>query len=60
MDVSVYALGSDTLEAIVNDEKGDATLALRCRDLFAGGGRTVEVEGPMMEDLAREVHLNFW
>ena len=39
----VYALGSDTLEAIVNDEKGDATLALRCRELFARGRRTVEV-----------------
>ena len=33
----VYALGSDTLEAIVNDEEGDATLALRCRDVFARG-----------------------
>jgi tRNA(Arg) A34 adenosine deaminase TadA len=56
----VYALGSDTLEAIVNDQEGDATLALRCRDVFARGGRTVEVEGPMVEDRAREVHLNFW
>jgi tRNA(Arg) A34 adenosine deaminase TadA len=56
----VYALGSDTLEAIVNDQEGDATLALRCREVFARGGRTVEVGGPMLEDRAREVHLNFW
>jgi tRNA(Arg) A34 adenosine deaminase TadA len=56
----VYALGSDTLEAIVNDEEGDATLAMRCREVFARGGRTVEVEGPMVEDRAREVHLDFW
>ena len=56
----VYALGSDTLEAIVNDGEGDATLAMRCREVFARGGRAVEVVGPMVEDRAREVHLNFW
>ena len=56
----VYALGSETLEAIVNDAQGDATLALRCREVFARGGRTVEVEGPMVENHARKVHLNFW
>jgi tRNA(Arg) A34 adenosine deaminase TadA len=56
----VYALGSDTLEAIVNDEQGDATLALRCREVLGRGGRTVEVEGPLVEDRARDVHLNFW
>ena len=56
----VYALSSDTLEAIVNDKQGDATLALRCREVFARGGRTIEVEGPMVEDRAREVHQGFW
>jgi tRNA(Arg) A34 adenosine deaminase TadA len=56
----VYALASETLEAIVNDEEGDATLSLRSREVFARGGRRVEVEGPMLEDCAGEVHLDFW
>jgi len=56
----VYALGSEALEAIVNDEEGNATLSLRSREVFARGGRRVEVEGPMLEDRAREVHLDFW
>jgi tRNA(Arg) A34 adenosine deaminase TadA len=56
----VYALSSETLEAIVNDEEGESRLALRCRRVFASGGRSVQVEGPMLEDRAREVHQNFW
>jgi hypothetical protein len=35
-------------------------LSLPCRELFARGGRTVEVEGPMLEDEAVEVHEDFW
>jgi tRNA(Arg) A34 adenosine deaminase TadA len=56
----VYGLSSETLEAIVNDREGGATLSLRCREVFARGGRKVEVEGPMLEDRAGEVHLDFW
>jgi tRNA(Arg) A34 adenosine deaminase TadA len=56
----VYALSSETLEAIVNDEEGESRLALRCREVFASGGRSVQVEGPLLEDRAREVHQNFW
>ena len=56
----VYGLGSETFEAIVSDQPGDWTLALRCRELFAKGGRRVEVDGPMLEDQAREVHQGFW
>jgi tRNA(Arg) A34 adenosine deaminase TadA len=41
----VYALSSEMLEAIVNDEKGESRLAVRCREVFAKGGRRVEVEG---------------
>jgi tRNA(Arg) A34 adenosine deaminase TadA len=56
----VYALSSETLQAIVNDEQGDSTLALSCRELFARGGRNIEVHGPILEDQAREVHQGFW
>jgi tRNA(Arg) A34 adenosine deaminase TadA len=56
----VYALSSEMLEAIVNDAEGESRLALRCREVFAKGGRRVEVEGPMLEDRARDVHQDFW
>lgn len=56
----VYALAGDTFKAIVNDNDGEATLGMPCRDVFARGGRAVEVAGPMLEDQAREVHLDFW
>lgn len=56
----VYALSSETLQEIVNDEEGSSTLALPCRELFARGGRRVEVEGPILEEQAREVHQDFW
>jgi tRNA(Arg) A34 adenosine deaminase TadA len=56
----VYALSSETLQEIANDEEGSSTLALPCRELFARGGRRVEVEGPILEEQAREVHRDFW
>jgi len=56
----VFALSSETLQRIVNDEEGDSTLALPCRALFARGGRRVEVRGPILEDQARKVHQGFW
>lgn len=56
----VYALSSETLRAIVNDEEGGSTLALSCREVFARGGRKVEVSGPTLEDQARAVHQGFW
>ena len=56
----VYALGSDTLMAIVKDASGSGTLALSCREVLARGGRTVEVSGPHLEEQARPVHEGFW
>ena len=56
----VYALGSETLMAIVNDVSGSGTLALSCREVLARGGRTVEVSGPHLEEQARPPHEGFW
>ena len=56
----VYALSSETLQAIVSDEEGSSTLALSCREVFAQGGREVEVSGPALEGQARSVHEGFW
>jgi tRNA(Arg) A34 adenosine deaminase TadA len=54
----VFALSSESLQAYVDDEAW--TLALSCREVFARGGRKVEVEGPMLEEQAHEVHQGFW
>lgn len=54
----VYALSQSTLYAF-NPNSRDRLL-LSCREVMARGGRTVEVVGPMLEDEARQVHLNFW
>jgi tRNA(Arg) A34 adenosine deaminase TadA len=56
----VNALSSETLQANVNDEEGDSTSALTCREVFARGGRTVEVSGPNLEGHARAAHQGFW
>lgn len=56
----VFALSSASLGALLSDEVRASTLALSCRDVFARGGRTVEVEGPMLEQEALDVHQSFW
>ena len=55
----VYALGSETLTAMVGDA-GASTLALSCRDVLAHGGRSVEVSGPHLTERAAAVHEGFW
>ena len=35
-------------------------LKLACREVFARGGREIEVLGPVLEDEAMEVHARFW
>jgi len=56
----VFALSSATLGTIVHDESGDWTLAVSCREVFARGGRTVDVSGPLLETEGRTVHDGFW
>lgn len=55
----VFALSGAALNAMV--EGGDeAELALPCREVFAHGGRVVEVSGPHLETAGRAVHEGFW
>ena len=56
----VYALDSEQLIGIVDDVSGSSTLALSCREVFARGGRHVEVSGPNLTDQAAAVHDGFW
>ena len=54
------ALSSETFGTIVPDESGDWTLALSCREVFARGGRAVDVSGPLLETEGLAVHDGFW
>jgi tRNA(Arg) A34 adenosine deaminase TadA len=56
----VYALGSETLTAMLEDVGGTSTLALSCLEVFARGGRTIDVSGPHLMEEAAAVHEGFW
>ena len=48
------------LMGIVEDVSGSSTLALSCREVFARGGRNIEVSGPNLIEQAAAVHEGFW
>lgn len=54
----VYALSEEDLYAMMGDSPHK--LLLSCRDVFARGGRPIEVLGPTLEEEARRVHEGFW
>ena len=54
----VYALSEEGLYAMTGDSPHKLLLA--CRDVFARGGRPIEVLGPALEEEARQVHIGFW
>lgn len=56
----VFALASDELDRIVDAHDGDQTLALSSREVFARGGRSTTVVGPVPLGGAAEVHADFW
>jgi tRNA(Arg) A34 adenosine deaminase TadA len=56
----VYALSERGLLDLVDHLPGGNFLNLPCREVFARGGRAVEVLGPLLEEEARQVHLGFW
>ncbi|KAA9106400.1 nucleoside deaminase [Microbacterium rhizomatis] len=56
----VYALGEDELIRIVDAQEGIPTLALPCREVFARGGRPIDVVGPVALPEAAAVHAGFW
>ena len=56
----VYSLGEDELRRILAAQEGVPTLALPCREIFARGGRSVDVVGPVALPEAAAVHAGFW
>ncbi len=56
----VYALSEERLLVLAADGSEESFLFLPCREVFARGGRPVEVVGPLLEDEAARVHKGFW
>lgn len=56
----VFALSEEALRDIVDAQEGVPTLALPSREVFARGGRDVEIMGPVSLPEATEVHRGFW
>lgn len=54
----VYALSQERLYAMTGDSPDK--LLLSCREVFARGGRRIEIFGPVLEDEAVQVHYGFW
>jgi tRNA(Arg) A34 adenosine deaminase TadA len=56
----VYGLSVDRLSALVGEGSTEAVLRLGCKSIFAGGRRSIDVIGPMLEEEAAKVHQGFW
>jgi tRNA(Arg) A34 adenosine deaminase TadA len=56
----VFALSEVALAEMVEEEEGVPPLHLPCREVFARGGRTIVVDGPVDLASATEVHQGFW
>lgn len=56
----VYALSEQGLRDLVAAQEGVPTMELPCREVFARGGRTVWVAGPVDLAAATTVHDGFW
>lgn len=55
----VFGLSQVSLHEIIGKEN-EEVLYLPCREIFAKGNKVIEVIGPILEDEAREVHIDFW
>lgn len=56
----VYGLSEHRLRALTGNHPENPTLALPCREVFAGGQRPTEVVGPLLEDEAAALHEGVW
>jgi tRNA(Arg) A34 adenosine deaminase TadA len=56
----VFALSEAALAGMVAEEEGVPPLRLPCREVFARGGRPIEVAGPVELAAATAVHEGFW
>lgn len=55
----IYGLSEQALYEI-SDPNNKNSLMLSCRTVLNSGTRVIKVIGPILEEEAREPHLNFW
>jgi tRNA(Arg) A34 adenosine deaminase TadA len=56
----VYGLSEHRLRGVTGNHPENPTLDLPCREVFAGGQRSTEVVGPLLEDEAEALHAGVW
>jgi len=56
----VFGLSERRLKAITGDHAENPTLDLPSRTVFAAGQRPTDVVGPLIEDEAAALHIDFW
>ncbi|MFN8470945.1 MAG: nucleoside deaminase [Anaerolineae bacterium] len=56
----VFAMSEEDLLVLTGDNPENQTFSLPCREVFARGQRPVIVEGPALQEEARQAHAGFW
>ncbi|MFN8482438.1 MAG: nucleoside deaminase [Anaerolineae bacterium] len=56
----VFAMSEEGLLELTGDDPENQTFSLPCREVFARGQRPVIVEGPALQEEARQAHAGFW
>lgn len=56
----VFAMSEEDLLALTGDNPENQTFSLPCREVFARGQRPVIVDGPALQEEARQAHAGFW
>src|SRR6056297_3738838 len=55
-----YGLSEASLYELTGDDPENPTLQLPSREVFARGQRTIEIDGPLLEEEAKKAHEGFW
>jgi tRNA(Arg) A34 adenosine deaminase TadA len=56
----VYALSQEGLLRYTGSHEENATMHLPCREVLAHGQKPIQVDGPLLEEEAGQVHEDFW
>ncbi|MZP29222.1 nucleoside deaminase [Heliobacterium undosum] len=56
----VFGMREAALFEMTGRDPKNPTLQLPCEEVFARGGQTVSVIGPVLEEEARAIHAGFW
>lgn len=56
----VYSVSEPAMRALRAPYERAAGIAMRCTELFARGGRRIEVVGPLIEEEGLAVHRRYW